>query len=234
MYMQNFRNDRGGGGYKGGGDKRFGDRPSFGGGRDNRGFDKPELHDATCATCGNRCQVPFRPNGSKPIYCRDCFKKEDGGNDRGPRRFDGNQRGGNDRMSFGEDKPMFKATCDDCGNGCEVPFRPTGERPVYCRECFGKNGGPTGNKSFGAPKSAPTENYGEQIRALNAKMDMVLKALGQTVPATPKAEAKVETKKVEVKAEAKTDPSVKPTQVVAEKAKKAPAKKKAAAKKAKK
>jgi hypothetical protein len=24
------------------------------------------------------CEVPFRPNGKKPVYCRDCFRKEDG------------------------------------------------------------------------------------------------------------------------------------------------------------
>jgi len=34
---------------------------------------------------------------------------------------------------------MHAATCSDCGKGCEVPFRPTGERPVYCRDCFASN-----------------------------------------------------------------------------------------------
>jgi CxxC-x17-CxxC domain-containing protein len=45
--------------------------------------------------------------------------------------------GGGDR---GEGRPteMFPATCASCGKPCEVPFRPTGERPVYCRDCFGK------------------------------------------------------------------------------------------------
>ncbi len=31
------------------------------------------LHDATCASCGKTCQVPFMPNGRKPVYCRECF-----------------------------------------------------------------------------------------------------------------------------------------------------------------
>ncbi|MFA5382174.1 MAG: CxxC-x17-CxxC domain-containing protein [Candidatus Micrarchaeia archaeon] len=33
-------------------------------------------------------------------------------------------------------KEMHKAKCADCGKECEVPFKPTEGRPVYCRECF--------------------------------------------------------------------------------------------------
>lgn len=33
---------------------------------------------------------------------------------------------------------MYKAVCADCRKDCEVPFKPTGERPVYCKECFAK------------------------------------------------------------------------------------------------
>ena len=36
---------------------------------------------------------------------------------------------------------MHKATCSACGKTCEVPFRPTGEKPVYCKECFAERGG---------------------------------------------------------------------------------------------
>lgn len=32
-----------------------------------------ELFDAICAKCGKPCQVPFRPNGKKPVYCSECF-----------------------------------------------------------------------------------------------------------------------------------------------------------------
>jgi CxxC-x17-CxxC domain-containing protein len=31
---------------------------------------------------------------------------------------------------------MYRATCAECGKDCEVPFRPSGEKPVYCSECF--------------------------------------------------------------------------------------------------
>jgi len=36
------------------------------------------------------------------------------------------------------DRVLHKAVCADCKKECEVPFRPTGNRPVYCKECFGK------------------------------------------------------------------------------------------------
>lgn len=55
----------------------------------------------------------------------------------------------NRRQSNGprRDQPrqFFKATCADCGKECEVPFKPTEGRPVYCRDCF-KNHKPEENK----------------------------------------------------------------------------------------
>ncbi len=38
------------------------------------------------------------------------------------------------------DRPMFKAVCSKCGNDCELPFKPSGERPVFCSKCFDTNG----------------------------------------------------------------------------------------------
>ena len=36
---------------------------------------------------------------------------------------------------------MHPAVCAECGKETEVPFRPTGDRPVYCWDCFHKRGG---------------------------------------------------------------------------------------------
>ncbi len=36
-------------------------------------------------------------------------------------------------------RPMFDVTCSDCGQNAQVPFEPTGDRPVYCRNCFQKH-----------------------------------------------------------------------------------------------
>jgi len=48
-------------------------------------------------------------------------------------RFGGKRTGG----SFGGTKPMFEATCATCGKPCQVPFKPDGSRPIYCREHYG-------------------------------------------------------------------------------------------------
>ncbi|MBL7147963.1 MAG: DNA-directed RNA polymerase [Nanoarchaeota archaeon] len=55
--------------------------------------------------------------------------------------FRGNQ-GSKDRGGFRgnqDPKEMHKAVCADCGNECEVPFKPSNDRPVYCRECYSKH-----------------------------------------------------------------------------------------------
>ena len=33
-------------------------------------------------------------------------------------------------------RELFDATCARCGKDTQVPFRPTGARPVYCSDCF--------------------------------------------------------------------------------------------------
>jgi CxxC-x17-CxxC domain-containing protein len=31
---------------------------------------------------------------------------------------------------------LYQAVCADCQKRCEVPFKPSGDRPVYCPECW--------------------------------------------------------------------------------------------------
>ena len=33
-------------------------------------------------------------------------------------------------------RPMYQVVCSDCGKDSSVPFKPSGDRPVYCKECF--------------------------------------------------------------------------------------------------
>jgi CxxC-x17-CxxC domain-containing protein len=50
-------------------------RGGDGGGYSSGGYDRGprEMFSATCSSCGREAQVPFRPTGSKPVYCSDCF-----------------------------------------------------------------------------------------------------------------------------------------------------------------
>ena len=36
----------------------------------------------------------------------------------------------------GRSREMFTVVCADCGVETQVPFQPTSDRPVYCRECY--------------------------------------------------------------------------------------------------
>jgi len=53
----------------------------------------------------------------------------------------------------GGERQMYKAVCAECGKPCEVPFRPSGERPVYCKDCFAamdpQDRGPSNNLRTG-------------------------------------------------------------------------------------
>ena len=42
------------------------------------------------------------------------------------------------RRDFDGPREMHKAVCSDCKQECEVPFKPTEGKPVFCRECFAK------------------------------------------------------------------------------------------------
>lgn len=93
--------------------KPFNKKPGFGGGKPsfgdrggNRGGDRDrrelQMHKATCANCGKPCEVPFKPDGSKPVLCSECFGKTRSDDRRGPER---RERPGNDRPKRDFDRP---------------------------------------------------------------------------------------------------------------------------------
>lgn len=65
--------------------------------------------------------------GGRPTFGRGRDRQNEGSFNRGPKS------GG--RPSGQE---LFTATCSTCKKSCEVPFRPSGDKPVYCSACFGK------------------------------------------------------------------------------------------------
>lgn len=145
----------------------------------------------------------------------------DRGGDRGPRRdfggrpsfggksggFGGNRGGGDrgPRRDFGDRPQMHQATCSECAKMCEVPFRPTGEKPVYCSECFGgkKEGGfrdnrsddrgsrrefsprPSFNKPEGGNDNKRIDELKKDIEFLNVKLDRILRAIENTKSSQP-------------------------------------------------
>lgn len=154
----------------------------------------------------------------------------------GSGRFD-NKRGGSrfsgrdDRRSDFQRGPasMHQAICSACGKACEVPFRPSGDKPVYCNDCFGgkKNAGfdSFARKDFSvrAPAERPVaetavgnNDVNRQLQAINVKLEKLIQI----------ADALVRVKNSEQKEVVKSAPVVQQEAI----AKKAPVKKKSTTK----
>jgi len=89
-----------------------------------------------------------------------------GSRDSGSRDPDRSDRRSNSRA----DRPTpTEVTCDKCRKRCEVPFKPTSSKPVYCSDCFRKN-----ERSDSRGKS---NQFADDLAEINAKLDRVLKAL---------------------------------------------------------
>ncbi|MFZ6015636.1 MAG: CxxC-x17-CxxC domain-containing protein [Patescibacteria group bacterium] len=121
--------------------------------------------------------------------------------------YDRSGRGGRgfDRGRGGRDfeKRMFSATCAECGDRCEVPFRPTGEKPVLCNNCFrgGDDRGARHERHFDKPRrdDRPSRDNrsNDQLEQINAKLDLILKEIDKLKQ--PKTVHMVEAKADEAK-----------------------------------
>ena len=66
--------------------------------------------------------------------CREAKRQRKGGGGRGGPG--GGPRGGGG--GGGGPREFFTAVCGDCGREAQLPFKPRGDRPVYCSDCFSK------------------------------------------------------------------------------------------------
>ena len=95
--------------------------------------------DLTCVECGttftfsageqeHHAQLGFT---NEPKRCPNCraAKKAAGG---------GGAGGGRSGGFGGGRREMHDAVCAQCGQATQVPFKPRGDRPVYCSDCFSK------------------------------------------------------------------------------------------------
>ena len=52
-------------------------RDARGGSSYSSGYrERRELFPAVCAECGKATQVPFQPRGDRPVYCGDCYSRQ--------------------------------------------------------------------------------------------------------------------------------------------------------------
>jgi len=153
------------------------------GGFAGRNSGKTKMYKAVCSKCGQDCEVPFSPSKDKPVFCSDCFRKERNGEQK-------KISGRDSRKSGFSDKKMYETICDKCGKKCEVPFRPTGNKPVYCSECFGKV---DNDKSFGQSN--------KQLETIESKLDKILELLTPVILKKPKEKEETVKKEKVVKPE---------------------------------
>lgn len=73
---------------------------------------------------------------------------------------------------------MHTATCDNCQKECQVPFKPTGDRPVYCSDCFSqqprsesRGGERSYSSNYHKPSATPAVDYSHQFEKLHKKLD---------------------------------------------------------------
>ena len=166
----------------------------------NRDRSKFDMHKATCAKCGVSCEIPFKPTGERPVFCSNCFKNQGSDNRRSDRFRDKRH----ERPNF-RDRQMHDVVCSKCGKDCQVPFKPTASKPVFCDDCFKQDGRNRG-------ESKDSGKMIEQINLLNIKLDKLIEVLIPKVsvkkikkPKVKKVAIKkiVKTKKAKVKAKVK-------------------------------
>jgi len=150
-----------------------------------------------------------------------------GGNGGGGRPSFGGGRGGDSRGPV----TMHKAVCDECHKNCEVPFRPSGDKPIYCSDCFGeKRGNEAPRREFNdrAPKrdfndrpaqssfAKPTEtgpsmsdDTKKQLGEMNSKLDRLINAIEKLSQPKTVAAPAIKVAPIAAKIEAKKAPVAK-------------------------
>ena len=105
----------------------------------------------TCRDCGQAFtftageQAFYQARGySEPQRCPSCrAARKAERNAAGGSSYGGGGGYGSDRGGYGGGggygsgpRQLYPAVCSNCGKETEVPFQPSGDKPVYCRECF--------------------------------------------------------------------------------------------------
>lgn len=91
-----------------------------------------EVQMLTCADCGKEFEFSvedqeyFASKGySAPKRCPECRQaKKNSRNNRNPRH---------------RERQEYPAVCSACGCETTIPFKPTGDRPVLCQDCYKKS-----------------------------------------------------------------------------------------------
>lgn len=118
-------------------------------------------------------------------------------------RSNNNRSGG--RRSF-ERPQMHSAVCSNCGKDCQVPFKPSTDKPIYCDNCFEKKSPRENSRperrnfdrprfdrpqfdrpQFDRPRNDNNEALNKKIDQMNANLEQIIKLLTPKTKATKTA-----------------------------------------------
>jgi CxxC-x17-CxxC domain-containing protein len=119
-------------------------------------------------------------------FKRGGFGNSDRGGDRGFKpafKKPWENKGGNfagksfgEKKTFGDksDRPMYQATCTNCGKPCQVPFKPVSGKDVLCNDCFAKARGeevfvPNDRSDFRSNDRGTRVSYGDRPNFRNER-----------------------------------------------------------------
>jgi CxxC-x17-CxxC domain-containing protein len=127
----------------------------------------------------------------------------------GKKTFGGDTKKYNTEHRTGSNKTeQFSATCSECHKKCDVPFKPSQDKPVYCSACFGMkksgnelrgerntdkrerkpfgngqvNNGPAFSSAPAGPSAQNILELKQQISALEVKLNKILDLLNPPRP----------------------------------------------------
>lgn len=105
-------------------------------------------------------------------------------NDRGSNRGSGGFDRNSSRRPERDRSMMHSAVCFECGKDCEVPFKPSGSKPVFCSFCFGNkqdSDRKPDNKFERGASFKPRFDAENKKEQSNPKMDEVISRLDKII-----------------------------------------------------
>lgn len=77
-------------------------------GREGSGSGERTYTWVTCADCSRECEIPFKPSGDRPVYCKECLSKRKKGNPFNVNRDNRSEERNFPRQRYSDKKPAEK------------------------------------------------------------------------------------------------------------------------------
>jgi len=119
-----------------------------------------------------------RSSGRSDTRRSDRPRRESGDGFRGRKEFFNKDSGPGRDFERKPAREFYNAVCSKCGKSCELPFRPSQGKPVYCSDCF-KKSDRYEQRGEGRRSESPRSSGASDAKLdeINAKLDKIIEAL---------------------------------------------------------